>query len=221
MQCASLWRGAFLCCEPFLSSGHRIRRIPGGKASKERRFLVAYMKKHCSGCCSGCNNCHAQVNCSNGCSRNRGCGCRHHSCGSCSSCHSGCSSCSSCNSGRNSFGALRSVSGPFSNCGNWWNHYDCFPYYTGPCGPCDPCEQCCCKEWPWPWPPFMPVNNGCAYPYSSEYHTRDNCGHDHKHTDYTSNKNCYQTEASHHEACASRRVKPIVDCTGCRHDCGD
>lgn len=176
---------------------------------------MAYMKKHCSGCCSGCNNCHAQV----GCSGNRGCGCKHHSCGSCSS--SGCSSCNSCNSCRNGFGTLRSVSRPFSNCGNWWNNDPYFPYYTGPCGPCDPCEQCCCKEWPWPWPPFMPVNNGYGYPYSTTYNTRDNCEHDHSHTDYTSNKNCYQTDASYHESCASRRAKPIVDCGNCKHDCDD
>ena len=181
---------------------------------------MAYMKKHCSGCCSGCNNGYAQVNCNN-----RDCGCsscnHNHSCNSCSSC--GCNS-----QGRsiNNFGALRSVTGPFSNCGNWWNSDPYFPYYTGPCGPCDPCEQCCCREWPWPWPPMppvMPVNSGYFYSSRGDCYTgrNDGCGHDHCACDtgYTSHKNCYRTEKSCKDAYAARRVKPIVEYGSYRHGC--
>ena len=200
---------------PFLLHGHRMKRIPGGGClrRKENSF-VATMKKHCSGCCSGCNNGYAQANCAN---RSSGCS----GCSSCSHNH-GCSSC-----GRsNNFGALRSVTGPFSNCGNWWNNDPNFPYYTGPCGPCDPCEQCCCREWPWPWPPMppvMPVNSGYVYSDQNGFDTRckEGCDHDHcaSDTGYTSHKNCYRTAESCNDACAPRQIKPIVDCNGCKRRC--
>lgn len=50
-------------------------------------------------------------------------------------------------------GALRSVAGPFSNCGNW-NSNPNFPYYTGPCGACG-CS-CCNDDYP-PCPPYPPA----------------------------------------------------------------
>ena len=125
----------FLLYEPFLSVGHSIKRIPGGRCLRRKaNSFVAYMKKHCSGCCSGCNNGYAQVNCANNsstcncsssssCGHHHGCGCNHNH--GCSSCNSGCKTC-----GRsNNFGTLRSVTGPFSNCGNWWNNDPYFPYY--------------------------------------------------------------------------------------------
>ena len=215
---------------------------------------MAYMKKHCSGCCPGCNNGYAQVGSANNpcsrsgcssCNHHHGCGCNHNH--GCSSYNSGCSTCGSgCNScGRsNNFGTLRSVTGPFSNCGNWWNwnNDSNFPYYTGPCGPCDSCDQCCCREWPWPWPPMppvMPVNSGYVYSgrnssdtdcnaeYSAGYNTgrnsdcSDDSGHHHcsSNASYTSHKNCYRTADSCNDACASRQVKPIVDCSSCKRRC--
>ena len=201
---------------------------------------MAYMKKHCSSCCSGCNNGYAQVSSTNnscnrsGCSScsHHGCGCNHHH--GCSSCNSGCSSCGS----SNSFGALRSVTGPFSNCGNWWSSDSSFPYYTGPCGPCDPCGQCCCREWPWPWPPMppvMPVNNGysssdrssCGTGCDKGCNTDCNdgccndcgCNHCSSGTGYTSHKNCYCTADSCSDRYAVRQVKPIVDCSNCKRRC--
>lgn len=54
-------------------------------------------------------------------------------------------------------GALRSVTGPFSNCGNWNSGAD-FPFYTGPCGACGDC--CGDGYWP-PAPPPVPSIN-CA-----------------------------------------------------------
>lgn len=180
---------------------------------------MAYMKKHCSGCCSGCNNGYAQVNCNNKSCSNRGCGCstcnHHHGCNSCSSC-----GCNSYGRGRSNYGALRSVTGPFSNCGNWWNNDDSFPYYTGPCGSCEPCRNCCCRDWPWPWP-VMPVNvsgymdyPGHSIPVYRGCDCRDAA-------DYTSHKNHYHTEAFARDVCASHKVKPIVDCGSCRHRCDD
>lgn len=185
---------------------------------------MAYIKKHCPGCCPGCNNGYAQADCtgntsigscgSASCGHNHGGSCSHN----CSACGSGCNTCGRRNNG---FGTLRSVTGPFSNCGNWWNNSDCFPYYTGPCGPCEPCKNCCCPDWPWPWPwpPVMPVSttthmNHCdySYPVSESCACRDSAN-------YTSHKNCYRTEDSHHDACAARQVKPIVDCNGCKHHC--
>ena len=211
---------------------------------------MAYMKKHCSGCCPGCHNGYAQADCTNGAnssSARRNCGCsscgHHHGCGcqhnhGCSSCTSGCSSC-----GRSSgYGVLRSVTGPFSNCGNWWNNDPCFPYYTGPCGPCDPCGNCCCPDWPWPWPPMPPVmpvsngygcsgqsgcsasyNTGCSSTCSDNCNStcNDGCGCNScaADTGYTSHKNCYRTNESCSDACAARQVKPIVDCNHCKHRC--
>lgn len=203
---------------------------------------MAYMKKHCPGCCSGCNNGYARADCTNNTSSTaarRGCGCsscgHNHDCGcnssGCGTCGSGCSSCSSgcsyCGRSSNGFGALRSVTGPFSNCANWWSNDDpCFPYYTGPCGPCDSCGNCCCREWPWPWPPMppvMPVNYGYDYSRQTDCNTgrNDDCGHNHctSDTGYTSHKNCYRTEASSNDAYAARQVKPIVDCGSCTHRC--
>ena len=187
---------------------------------------MAYMNKHRPGCCSGCNNGYAQANCTNNTSASSGCSsCGHtHSCG-CSHNH-GCSSygCNSCGRSGNGFGTLRSVTGPFSNCSNWWSNDACFPYYTGPCGPCEPCRNCCCPDWPWPpMPPVMPVNGGYVCSGQTEYGTgrNDNCGHSRcaDETCYTSHKNCYHTEGSCSDACAARQVKPIVDCSGCKHRC--
>lgn len=235
-----------LYCAPFFRTGHRMKRIPEGEClrRKENSF-VAYMKKHCSCGCSGCNNGYAQVgdiynscnssSCSS-CGHHHGSGCNHNH--GCSSCGSGCNSCNR----SNNFGALRSVSGPFSNCGNWWNSDPNFPYYTGPCGPCDSCEQCCCKEWPWPWPPMppvMPVNSGYVYSTPNSRNTAystgsnsgcsggyntdcsDDCGHHHYASDtgYTSHKNCYRTKESGNDAYAARQAKPIVDCGSCKQRC--
>ena len=210
-----------------------MRRIPGGRClrRKENSF-VAYEKKHCPGCCPGCNNGYAQADCAgntsvrrncgcSSCGNNHGCGCNHNH--GCSSCGSGCNSCGRSGNG---FGTLRSVTGPFSNCANWWTNDACFPYYTGPCGPCEPCKNCCCSDWPWPWPPMppvMPVNSGYAYPAQTEGNTGRNddrgCGHCADDTGYTSHKNCYRTRESCNDACAARQVKPIVDCSGCKHRC--
>lgn len=189
-------------------------------------------KKHCPGCCSGCHhNCYAQADCTGGGSSRGGCGhhhgcssCgHHHGCGSCSSCSS-CNGCgNSCNRSSNGFGTLRSVTGPFSNCGNWWSNNECFPYYTGPCGPCEPCGHCCCKEWPWPWPPVypvMPIRHDEYAPHSDcAAHVAKHCD-DTEDTNYTCRKNCYQTEASARDVWQSRHVKPIVDCSSVKHSCG-
>lgn len=59
-------------------------------------------------------------------------------------------------------GALRSVTGPFSNCGNWWTPPD-FPFYTGPCGYAQCCNDECYPPYP-PAPPLPPyVNFANAY----------------------------------------------------------
>lgn len=94
---------------------------------------MACVNHNCSGCCTGCNN-----------------GCARRSCSSCSSCGR-----SACNGG-NRMGALRSVTGPFSNCGNWWGNSPDFPFYTGPCGYPEYCNDGY-PPYP-PVPPLPPVN---------------------------------------------------------------
>ena len=68
----------------------------------------------CHRCCTGCNNCNTCNNC-------------------------GCNACATVRTGCNCFGTLRSIAGPFNNCGN-----GNFPFYTGPCGPCNPCNNSRC-----------------------------------------------------------------------------
>lgn len=129
---------------------------PGRYASQRKeKFPVACNKCNkcnCSHHCSGCSHSHAQVNYGN-CST--GCGCSNP-----------CSSCSGCNTSYNyGYGALRSISAPFSNCSNWGcgNSGYNYPFYTGPCGPCEPCKNCCCPDWPWPpLPPHPCWNGGCV-----------------------------------------------------------
>lgn len=190
-----------------------MKRTSGGECfPKKGDFIVANMKKHCSGCCSGWYNGYAQADCANGASNRSGCGCSACGKGQGCGCSSGGSGRCSCGSG-NGFGALHSVTGPFSNCGNWWNNANCFPYYTGPCGPCKPCRNCCCRDWPWPFMPPMPMMNGEAASDEGERYAET--------MNDTSYKNCYRTEASAREACAASCAKPIVDCPNCRCGCAD
>ena len=91
-------------------------------------------------------------------------------------------------------------------------------------GPCDSCGGC--PPWPWPWPPMpvvMPSDGG--YVYGSQT-TWDNgnkesggCSHCASDTNYTSHKNCYHPREACNDACTARQVKPIVDCSGCKHRC--
>lgn len=159
---------------------------------------MANRKAYRSGCCSGCNN-----------------GCGQSSCGS--NVQGGCTG----GNGRSSFGALRSVSAPFSNCGNW-NMNPNFPFYTGPCGPCEACTRCCCPDWPWPWPPFMPMGEGaaqtyggCASAHENGWQSGNNACTQSAGTGYTSSDCGCAANASAEQACAAEQPKPISNCSGC------
>lgn len=82
--------------------------------------------------------------CASGCCGHRCTSARCTGCNNCNTC--GCNACATVRTGCNCFGVLRSISGPFNNCGNCanWN----FPFYTGPCGPCNPCNsgRCSCNN---------------------------------------------------------------------------
>lgn len=136
----------YLSREPPFAHFHSMKRTPGrrGLPTKGDRRM-ACNKCKCSSCRSGCGNRYASVNCG-GCSS----GCNGNYSGSCASCDNG-------------YGALRSVSIPFSNCGNWnnWNGRN-YPYYTGPCGPCEPCRNCCCPHWPWPLQGYSSQDCNCG-----------------------------------------------------------
>lgn len=179
---------------------------------------MANRKPYRPGGCSGCNNGCGQGACGSYGSNLQG-GCN--TCGNtgCASCSASCSGCTG-NNGRSSFGALRSVSGPFSNCGNW-NMNPNFPFYTGPCGPCEACTRCCCSDWPWPWPPFMPMGEGAAQTsggYTSASGNSWQSGNNActQGAGYNTSSDCgCATDTSAEQTCAAGQPRPISNCSDC------